>query len=117
MLSPVHLLPQLPQFLLQRLCLVLPVLPVPPGLLELPALPESRDLLGRRAIKVTPARKEMPAQLVPLVLPVLMAPMAPMVLPVLPELPGLPELPVLPALPGRPVRTGPPEKLPPGLVA
>ena len=86
----------------------LQVLPVPPGLLELPALPEFRDLLGRRAIKVTPARKEMPAQLVPLVLPVLMAPMV---------LPVLPELPVLPALPGRPVRTGPPEKLPPVLVA
>ena len=104
MLSPVHLLPQLPQFLLQRLWLVLPVRP---GLLELPELLESRDLLGRRAIKVTSARREMSAQLAPLVLPVLMAPM------VLPELPGLPELLVLPALPGRPVRTGPPEKLPP----
>ena len=90
---------------------MLPVLPVPPGLLELPLLPEFRDLLGRRAIKVTPAGKEMPAQLVPLVLPVLMAPM------VLPELPGLPELPVLLALLGRPVRTGSPEKLPPVVVA
>ena len=97
--------------LLQRLWLVLPALPVPPGLLELPALPEFRDVLGRRAIKVTPARKEMSAQLAPLVLPVLMAPM------VLPELPGLPERPVLPALPGRPVRTGPREKLPPVVVA
>ena len=114
MLSPLHLLPQLPQFLLQRLWLVLPVWPVPPGLRELPALPEFRDVLGRRAIKVTPARKEMPAQLVPLVLPVLMAPMA---LPELPVLPELPELPVLPALAGRPVRTGPPEKLPPVVVA
>ncbi len=110
MLSPVHLLPQLPLFLLQRLWLALPVLPVLPVLPELSALPEYRDLLGRRAEKVTRARKEMPAQLVPLVLPVLMAPM---VLPVLPVLPGLPELSVLPALPGRPVRTGPPEKLPP----
>ena len=90
------------------------VLPVPPGLLEFPALPEFRDLLGRKAIKVTPARKEMPAQLVPLVLPVLMAPMA---LPELPVLPELPELPVLPALPGRPVRTGPPEMQPPVVVA
>ena len=77
----------------------------------MPALLEFREVLGRRAIKVTPARKEMPAQLVPPVLPVLMAPM------VLPELPGLPELPALPALPGRPVRTGPPEKLPPVVVA
>ena len=111
MLSPVHLLPQLPQFLLQRLWLFLPVFLVPPGLLELPALPEFRDLLGRRAIKVTPARKEMSAQLAPLVLPVLMAPLA------LAELPGLAELPVLPALLGRPVRTGPPEKLPPVVVA
>ena len=103
MLSPVHLLPQLHQFLLQRLWLALPVLPVPPGLLELSALPEYRDLLGRRAIKVTPARKEMPARLVPQVLPVLMAPMALLELPVLPE---------LPALPGRP---GPPEKPPVGV--
>ena len=97
--------------------MVLPVPPVPPGLLELPALPEFRDLLGRRAIKVTPARKELPAQLVPLVPLVLPVLMAPMVLPVLPVLPGLPELPVLPALPGRPVRTGPPEKLPAVVVA
>ena len=91
----------------------MPVPPVPPGLLELPALPEFRDLQGRMAIKVTPARKEMPAQLVPLVLPVLMAPMA---LPELPELPELPVLPALPALPGRPVRTRPPGKLPPVVV-
>ena len=110
MLSPVHLLPQLHQFLLQRLWLALPVLPVPPGLLELSALPEYRDLLGRRAIKVTPARKEMPARLVPQVLPVLMAPMALLERAVLPELPVLSALPALPALPGRP---GPPEKLPP----
>ena len=107
MLSPVHLLPQLHQFLLQRLWLVLPVLPVPPGLQELSALPEYRDLLGRRVVKVTPARKEMPARLVPQVLPVLMAPMA------LLELPVLRELPVLPALPALPGRPGPPEKLPP----
>ena len=89
------------------------VLPVLPGLLELPALPEFRDLLVRRGIKVTRARKGMPAQLVPLVLPVLMAPMA---LPELPVLPELPELPGLPGRPGRPVRTGPPEKLPPVLL-
>ena len=110
MLSPVHLQPQLHQFLLQRLWLVLPV---PPGLQELSALPEYRDLLGRRAIKVTPARKEMAARLVPQVLPVPMAPMALLELlelPVLPELPVLSALPALPALPGRP---GPPEKLPP----
>jgi hypothetical protein len=107
MLSPVHLLPRLHQFLLQRLCLVLPV---PPGLLELSALPEYRDLLGRRAIKVTPARKEVPARLVPQVLPVLMAPMAPMALL---ELPVLPELPVLSALPALPALPGPPEKLSP----
>jgi hypothetical protein len=107
MLSPVHLLPQLHQFLLQRLWLVLPVPPVPPGLLGLSALPEYRDLLVRRAIKVTPARKEMPARLVPQVLPVLMAPMA------LLELPVLPELPVLSALPALPGRPGPPEKPPP----
>ena len=105
--SPVHLLPQLHQFRLQRLWLVLPV---PPGLLELSVLPEYRDLLGRRAIKVTPARKEMPARLVPQVLPVLMAPMALLELAVLSELPVLSALPALPALPGRP---GPPEKLPP----
>ena len=107
MLSPVHLLPQLHQFLLQRVWLVLPV---PPGLLELSALPEYRDLLGQRAVKVTPARKEMPARLVPQVLLVLMAPMALLELPVLPELPVLSALPALPGLPGRP---GPPEKLPP----
>jgi hypothetical protein len=107
MLSPVHPLPQLHQFLLQRGWLVLPV---PPGLLELAALPEYRDLLGRRAIKVIPARKEMPARLVPQVLPVLMAPMAPMAPMALLEGPVLPELPVLPALPALP---GPPEKLPP----
>ena len=110
MLSPVHLLPQLHQFLLQRLWLVLPV---PPGLLELSALPEYRDLLGRRAVKVTPARKEMPARLVPQVLPVLMAPMELLELPVLPELTVLPVLPALPALPALPGRPGPPEKLPP----
>ena len=87
------------------------VLPVPPGLLELSALPEYRDLPGRRAIKVTPARKEMPVRLVPQVLPVLMAPMALLELAVLPELPVLPALPALPALPGPPEKL--PEKLPP----
>ena len=86
------------------------VLPVPLGPLELPALPEFRDLLGRRAIKVIAAQQEMPAQLAPLVLPVLTVPME------LPELPELPVLPVLPVLPGQPVRTGPPEK-PPEVVA
>ena len=95
----------LPQFLLQRLWLVLWV---PQDLLELPALPEFRDLLGGRAIKVTPVQKEMPAQLAPLVLPVLMAPVV---------LPVQPELPALPAQPGLQVRTVPPEKPPPAAVA
>ncbi len=82
------------------------VLPVPLGLVELPALPEFRDLPGRKAIKVTPAGKEMLAPLAPLALPVLMAPM------VLPDLPDLPVLLALPVLPDRPVRTGPPKKPP-----
>ena len=67
---------------------------------------EFRVLLGERVIQVTPARKEMPARLAPLVLPVLVAPM------VLPELPVLPVLLGLPALLGLPVRTGQLEKVP-----
>ncbi len=54
-------------------------------------------------MQVTPARKEMPAQLAPLVLPVLVAPMV---------LPDLPALPALLALLGLPVRTGQLEKPP-----